>query len=61
MPTDEEDELFEMYSQLADEDARYFREARRDGILYENVRLLHKSFVMDWSSTKLEDVYLVRV
>lgn len=62
MPADDEDELFEgLYSQLDDDDTCFFREARRNGILYDNMRLLHRSFVTDWSSTTLGDVYLVRV
>ena len=57
---DEEDELFErVYSELGDEDARFFREARRDGILYENMRLLHRSFVTEWKSTELKELYVV--
>lgn len=60
MPADDEDELFEkLYSRLDDEDARYFREAKRDGILYENMRLLHRSFVTDWASAELKELHLV--
>lgn len=60
MPADDEDKLFEkLYSRLADEDVRYFREARRDGILYDNMRLLHRSFVTDWKSTELKELYVV--
>lgn len=58
---DEEDELFErVYPELGDEDARFFREARRDGILYENMRLVHKSVVTDWASAELKELYLTR-
>jgi hypothetical protein len=36
LPADEEDELFErVYSKLREEDARFFREVRRNGILYD--------------------------
>jgi hypothetical protein len=60
LPADEEDELFErVYSKLGDEDARFFREARRDGILYENMRLVHKSFVTDWKGAELTELYLI--
>jgi len=60
LPADEEDELFErLYSKLGEEDARFFREARRDGILYENMRLVHKSFVTDWASAQLKELNLV--
>lgn len=60
LPADEEDELFEgVYKGLGNEDAQFFREARRDGILYENMRLIHRSFVTDWKSTELRDIYVL--
>ena len=60
LPTDEEDELFEgLYSVLGEEDADFFRRARRGGVLYENMRLVHRSFVTDWASSELKDLYLI--
>jgi len=57
MPADDEDDLFErMYSGMGDEDALFFVDARRDGILYENMRLVHRSVVTDWKSTELKDI-----
>jgi hypothetical protein len=60
LPADEEDELFEgLYSVLEEEDADFFRWARRVGTLYENMRLVHKSFVTDWARSELKGLYLI--
>jgi hypothetical protein len=60
LPADEEDELFEgLYSMMVEEDSDFFRLARRGGILYENMRLVHQSFVTDWKGTELKELYLV--
>ena len=54
------DDLLEgVYSGMADEDAQFFREARRDGILYDNTRLVDWAFVTEWASTRLIDIRLV--
>lgn len=60
LSADEEDELFEgLYSALGEEDADFFRRARRGGVLYENMRLVHRSFVTDWKTTELKELYLI--
>lgn len=57
---DEEDELFEkLYPEMNAEDALFFRQARKDGILYENMRLVHKAFEPDWGSARLVDVCVI--
>lgn len=57
---DEEDDLFEkLYPEMNAEDALFFRQARKDGILYENMRLVHKAFEPDWGSTNLKDVCVI--
>jgi len=62
LSAEEEDELFEkLYSEMNDEDTLFFREARRDEILYENMRLVHTAVEPDWGSAKLEDVCVVEV
>jgi hypothetical protein len=62
LSAEEEDELFEkLYFEMNDEDALFFREARKDGIVYENIRLVDKSFEPDWGSAKLEDVCVIEV
>jgi hypothetical protein len=60
LPADEEDELFEgLYSVLAGADADFFRWARRVGTLYENMRRVHRSFVTDWKTAELKELYLI--
>jgi hypothetical protein len=59
MPAAEEDDLLErVYSGMGDEDARFFQEAMRDGLLSDNIPLVHTSFITDWPSTRLVDVSL---
>ena len=54
---EEEDRLFErVFSQMGDEDALYFREAKRDGLLSENTYLLDKAFMIDWRGANIKDV-----
>jgi hypothetical protein len=61
LSADEEDDLLErVYSGMDDQDALFFLDARRDRILYENTELVDKSFVTDWTSVRLMDVYLIR-
>jgi hypothetical protein len=60
LPPDEEDDLFErVYQKLGEEDARFFREVREEGLLYDNTKLVHLSFVADWASAQLEELRLV--
>jgi hypothetical protein len=60
--TDEkEDRLFErVFSKMGDEDALYFREAKRGGLLSENIYLLDKAFVIDWRGANIEDVRVLK-
>jgi hypothetical protein len=60
--TDEaEDRLFEMvFSKMGDEDALYFREVKRDGLLSENTCLLDKAFMIDWREANIEDVRVLK-
>ena len=58
----EEDELLEkLYPEINAEDAFFFRQARRDGILYENMRLVHKAFEPDWGSARLKDMCVIEM
>lgn len=58
---EEEDRLFErVFSKMGVEDARYFREAKWDGLLSENIYLLDKAFVINWRETLIEDVRVIK-
>jgi hypothetical protein len=60
LPADEEDELFEgLYSMLEEEDADFFHWAQRMGVLYENMRLIHQSFITNWKGAELKELYLI--
>jgi hypothetical protein len=58
---EEEDRLFEkVFSKMDGEDARYFREAKRDGLFAENIELVDKAFTIDWRGTNIEDVHVMK-
>jgi hypothetical protein len=53
--------LFErVFSKMGDEDALYFREAKRDGLLSENIYLVDKAFITDWGGTNIKDVRVLK-
>jgi hypothetical protein len=53
----EDDEILEtVYAGMGAEDAGYFREVKREGLLYENAQLVHESFVVDWRRTEIKEV-----
>ena len=61
LPDEAEDELFEkVYNRLDSEDRAFFEEARRDGILYHNIELIHKAFVTDWKKTDVIDLFVMK-
>lgn len=46
--------LFErVYSGMESADARFFEEAKKDGVLFDNTRLVDEAFVTDWKGAKL--------
>ena len=54
---EEEDRLFErIFSKMGGADARYFREAMRDGLFPENIELFNKAFVIDWRGANIKNV-----
>ncbi|MBA3243227.1 MAG: hypothetical protein H0T60_18560, partial [Acidobacteria bacterium] len=60
MVSDEEDELWEeVYAGMGREDVAFFRAARRDGILGENIELIHEAIAVDWKGAEIEEVRVV--
>ena len=60
MPIEVEDELLEgLYCRMESTDARYFAEAKRNGLLGENLELLHKAFVTIWKEAKLTGLMMI--
>lgn len=57
---EEEDQIFErLYSQMKRDDARFFAEAKRRGILGENLELLYRAFVTIWKEAKLTGLMII--
>lgn len=57
MPVEVEDQFFEkLYSRMESADARYFAEARREGLLGENLELFYRAFVTSWKEAKLTEL-----
>jgi hypothetical protein len=57
---EEEDRVFErLYSRMEREDAQYFAEAKRDGLLGENLELLYRAFVTIWKEAKLTGLMMI--
>jgi hypothetical protein len=56
-----EDEIIErVYSKMESEDAQYFREAKENGFLYENLMLFETAFELDWKSAEIKDVRVMK-
>jgi len=61
MSDDEEDALFEkVFAGMSDDDHAFFQEAKRDGILYHNIELVHKAFVTDWEGANIKNVRVLK-
>ena len=57
MPVEVEDQFFEkLYSRMESDDARYFAEAKREGLLCENLELLYRAFVTIWQEARLREL-----
>jgi hypothetical protein len=57
----EEDRLFErIFPKLDNEDARYFREAKREGSFSENIYLIDKAFAIDWRGADITDLHVLK-
>ena len=60
MPVEVEDQLLEgLYCRMERDDARYFAEAKRDGLLGENLELLHKAFMTIWKEARLTGLMMI--
>ena len=60
LPVEVEDQFFEqLYCRMERDDARYFAEARRDGLLGENLELLYRAFVTSWKEAQLTELTVI--
>jgi hypothetical protein len=56
-----DDELFkQVYSTMNDEDASYFRAAKEEGLLDENLELLDKAFTIGWQLAEIREVSVIK-
>jgi hypothetical protein len=59
-PAEEENEVLEnVYLGMESEDAQFFQEAQKDGILYHNIVLIDRAFETDWKEAKLIDLKVI--
>lgn len=60
LPVEVEDQFFEkLYCRMEREDARYFAEAKREGLLGENLEPLYRAFVTIWKEAKLTGLIVI--
>ena len=52
----EEEILEPIFSALGEDDAQFFREVRRDGILWENTEQFEFCFAVDWTGATLIEI-----
>lgn len=61
MSDEEEDALFEkVYTGMEGDDRMFFEEAKKDGVLYDNIKLIHTAFATDWEETDVIDVCVLK-
>jgi hypothetical protein len=59
LPVEVEDSLFErLYSRMDRADARYFAEAKSEGLLVENLELLYGAFETMWKESQLTELMI---
>lgn len=60
LPNEVEDQLLErVYASMESADARFFEEAKRDGILDDNIELVYRVFVTTWQEAKLTGLTVI--
>jgi hypothetical protein len=57
--TPEEDIFGPLFSRLSEEDERFYREVSAEGILFENIEPLSRSFRAKWTGAMLEEIKVV--
>lgn len=57
MPDEAEGALFaRVVAGMGSDDCAFFEEALNEGVLFDNIVLVHRAFVTDWQSVKIKDV-----
>jgi hypothetical protein len=61
MPDAEEGALFaKVVTGIGSDDCLFFQEAQNDGVLFENITLIHRAFVADWKRAEIKDVRAIK-
>jgi hypothetical protein len=57
MPDEEEGALFaKVFAGMGSDDCLFFQEALKEGVLFDNIVLVHRALVADWQSVEIKDV-----
>ena len=57
MPDEAEGALFaKVFAKLGSDDCAFFQEALKEGVLFDNIVLIHRAFVADWKMAEVKDV-----
>jgi hypothetical protein len=61
MPDEEESELFaKVFARMGSDDRVFFQEAQNEGVLFDNIALVHRAFVLDWQRAEIKDVRAIK-
>lgn len=50
----------QLYAGMESADARYFDEAKKDGVLFHNARLVNEAFVTNWKRAELAGLMVIK-
>jgi hypothetical protein len=57
MPDEAEGALFaKLFTGMGSDDCVFFQEAQKEGVLFDNIVLVHRAFVADWKRAEVKDV-----
>ncbi|MCA1568299.1 MAG: hypothetical protein LC803_22175 [Acidobacteria bacterium] len=61
MPDEEEGALFaKLLARMSKDDCVFFQEALKEGVLFDNIVLVHRAFVADWKRAEVKDVRAIK-
>ena len=61
MPDEAEGELFtRVFAGMGSDDCAFFQEALKEGVLFDNIVLVHRAFVTDWKRVEIKDVRAIK-
>jgi hypothetical protein len=61
MPDEAEGALFaKVFARMGSDDCVFFQEARNEGVLFDNIVLVHRAFMVDWKSVEIKDVRAIK-